>query len=178
MNTWISLLRGINVGGENIVPMKQLRELLEGIGCENVMTYIQSGNCVFRSSECDARTISSHIAKGMKKQFGFKPGVMTLSKEMLQTAIRENPYAKEGAAEPKSVHFYFLDEPATPPDMDALDIIKKASEKFALAETVFYLFAPEGIGRSRLAAQAEAKLGIAATGRNQRTVAKLAEMAS
>ena len=176
MKTWVALLRGINVGGKNIVPMKELRKLLDDLGFRDVKTYIQSGNCAFRSEEDDATVVCATIAERMSDRFGFRPKVMAVSKDALARAISNNPYSSEGAAEPRSVHFFFLSRPASAPDMDALDRIRKPSESFSLSRDVFYLHAPEGIARSKLAAQVEAKLGVAVTARNQRTVNKIAGM--
>ena len=177
MKTWISLLRGINVGGKNVLPMKDLRAILADLGYQAVQTYIQSGNCVFQSSLTEPKAISTQIAEAIDQQFGFQPDVMTLSKSDLEEAIQANPFA-EKADDPKGVHFFFLSQPAVEVDVGALEELCKPSERFELTEKVFYLHAPEGIGRSKLAAQAERKLGVSATARNLRTVLKIMELAS
>lgn len=176
MKTWIALLRGINVGGNNILPMKKLRAFLEAMGLENVRTFIQSGNCVFEAADTDASVLADRIAERIEQNFEFRPAVMVLEKSDLESAIKNNPFAKI-ADEPKCVHFSFLKTPALNPDLEAIRLLQKETEQFELTENVFYLYAPDGIGRSKLAAQAEKKLGVPATARNLRAVLKLAELA-
>ena len=107
--TWIALLRGVNVGGNNSLPMKGLRELLEGLGHTNVATYIQSGNCVFQSKSASAAKISEGIAAAIKSGFGFKPAVITLSLKELDAALEDNPFP-QGSDDLKSVYVFFLSE--------------------------------------------------------------------
>jgi uncharacterized protein (DUF1697 family) len=99
-----------------------------------------------------------------------------LSLDDLQKAIRENPFP-EAVSEPKSLHFFFLEQPATMANSKALESAKAGTESYVLTDRVFYLHAPDGIGRSKLAATAERHLGVAATARNYRTVEKLMELA-
>lgn len=176
MKTWVALLRGINVGGNNILPMKELRALVERQGMENVRTYIQSGNCVFNSAGGTASALAEAISDSIERSFGFRPSVFVMEQSELALAITRNPYAQY-SDEPKAVHFLFLRTPAAYPDFNALRDVQKASEQFELTEKVFYLYAPDGVGRSKLAATAEKKLGVAVTARNLRTVLKLAELA-
>jgi len=177
MKTWISLLRGINVGGKNVLPMKELRNLLEKLGYENVRTYIQSGNCVFDAKESNASAISNEIAYAISKKFKIKPSVVTISLAQLNAAIKNNPYDSK-KNEPKTIHFFFLSETPKEVDKARLQSLKNESEEFLLKKNIFYLFAPEGIARSKLAAGAEKALGVPTTARNYRTVIKLAELAS
>lgn len=177
MKTWISLLRGVNVGGKNILPMKELRNLLEEQGYEKVQTYIQSGNCIFESNKSSSSVISRDVVKGIAEKFGFEPSVVTISAAQLRVAIKQNPF-DVASNEPKGIHFFFLSKEHRKADIDALQKLKHPSEEFLLTKNVFYLFAPEGIGRSKLAAGAEVKIGVPATARNFRTVSKLAELAT
>ncbi len=177
MNTWIALLRGINVGGHNKLPMKDLVAELERLGLSDVKTYIQSGNAVFRSRESEASVLCEQIASAIGSSHGFRPRVLVLSRQDLQAAARANPFAAAAEAEPKTVHLSFLAEPATAPDLAGMEAVKVKSEGFVLTERVFYLHAPEGIGRSKLAAKVETSLGVPATGRNWRTVQKILEIA-
>ncbi|MGH3337802.1 MAG: DUF1697 domain-containing protein, partial [Propionibacteriaceae bacterium] len=86
MKTYIALFRGINVGGSNILPMKELVTVLEKIGARNVKTYIQSGNAVFRSEETNASLLSSKISAAIKKSHGFEPQVLLLELEQMEKA--------------------------------------------------------------------------------------------
>jgi uncharacterized protein (DUF1697 family) len=176
MNTYIALFRGINVGGNNILPMKVLVAILEKIGAKKVRTYIQSGNAVFESAEKVPARLSTRLASEIEKQQGFDPHVIILQLERIKTAITNNPFP-EAEAEPSTLHLGFLASTPKSPDLKKLASIKTETERFQLIEDVFYLHAPEGVGRSKLAASSEKLLGVSMTDRNWRTVCKLREMA-
>lgn len=176
MHTWIALLRGINVGGKNILPMKELVQDLESLDLRDIQTYIQSGNVVFRSLSDVSPTLGAQIATRIEDRHGFRPRVLILSADQLKSAIDSNPYP-EAEAEPKTLHLFFLGSVPAAPDIEALAEARSPSERFHLTDRVFYLHAPEGIGRSKVVARAEKLLGVAATARNWRTVQKLWEMA-
>lgn len=175
MQTWIALLRGINVGGHNILPMAKLKRDLETLQLHNVRTYIQSGNCVFSSTIKTASTLSEKIENCIEEHHGFRPQLLLLRRKDLRAAIAANPFP-EAASDPKTLHFFFLAEPASSPNMEALEEMKSSTERFQLTSGVFYLHAPDGIGRSKLAASAARQLGVVTTGRNYRTVEKLWSM--
>jgi uncharacterized protein (DUF1697 family) len=173
LNTYIALFRGINVGGHHILPMKSLVEILEGLGCRMVRTYIQSGNVVFQAEKQDRQTIARQISKKISARHGFAPKVLLLEAGKLKKAVTNNPFP---TGEGKTLHLFFLEAPAETPDMERLAGLKAKSEQFRLQENIFYLHAPEGIGRSRLAAKVEQGLGVPVTARNWNTVRKLLEM--
>lgn len=175
MTTLIALLRGINVIGNNKLPMTELSALLEGMGLRDVQTYIQSGNVVFRCDLKSKATLAAKISAAIKAQHGFAPHVLLLEAAELKKAMAGNPYP-EAVAEPKSLHLFFLDDAPQHPDLKSLDAVKTDSERYKLANKVFYLHTPDGFGTSRLAARAEKLLGVAATARNWNTVCKLAKM--
>jgi uncharacterized protein (DUF1697 family) len=176
METYVALFRGINVGGKNVLPMRDLITLLEDLGSRNVKTYIQSGNAVFRHEQRDASLLSNKIAAAIKQSHGFEPRVLLLGLEEIERAVESNPYP-EAESEPKTLHVHFLASEPKNPDLCSLESIKGDRERFALKEGFFYLHAPEGIGRSKLAANAERLLGVATTVRNWRTVCKVLTMA-
>jgi uncharacterized protein (DUF1697 family) len=176
MRTWVALFRGINVGGNNILPMKDLVATLENVGAQDVETYVQSGNAVFRSKETDASVLSRRIGAAIEEGHGFEPRVLLLESEELQSAVRSNPFP-EAESDPKTLHLFFLASSPESPDLGALEEIKGGRERFVLEDRIFYLHAPDGIGRSRLAANAERLLSVPVTARNWRTVRKVMEMA-
>lgn len=176
MNTYVAFLRGINVGGNCSLQMKELVATLEGIGARNVRTYIQSGNAVFKSAERKAARLSTQLSAEILKRRGFEPRVHILTIEALAKAMAENPYP-EAVIDPSSLHLGFFASPPQSPDLKKLSDVSKSSERFYLTEGVFYLHAPEGVGRSRLAASSEKLLGVPMTYRNWRTVSKVREMA-
>jgi len=177
MNTYVALLRGINVGGKNSLPMKELVVILEGMGVGKIKTYIQSGNAVFQSAEKNLSQFSKRLTAEIKKRRGFEPHVIIVALEALEKAMAANPFP-EAEADPSSLHLGFLDSIPRNPDLRKLYSLRKESESFHLSERVFYLHAPEGVGRSKLAASAEKLLGVPMTDRNWRTVCKIKEMAS
>lgn len=176
MTTWIALFRGINVGGRNILPMQGLKELLEELGGIDICTYIQSGNVVFRHKEGQATRLSQTISQAVLNRFHFAPHVLLMTAGHMASALEANPFP---AAEenPKALQLYFLSATATEADMDGLNKLRSASEAFRLIGQVFYLHAPDGIGRSKLAARVEKLLGVPATARNWRTACKVFELA-
>jgi uncharacterized protein (DUF1697 family) len=177
MNTYIALFRGINVGGKNSLPMQELVALLAELGARDIRTYIQSGNAVFQNAEKDCSQLARQLAAAIKKRHGFAPHVLILGRDAIDRAIAENPFP-EAAADPGSLHLVFLADLPRSPDLKKLDSLRAESERFHLRERVFYLHAPEGVGRSKLAANVEKLLGVPATERNWRTVCKIRELAS
>ncbi len=175
MKTWLALFRGVNVGGNNVISMEDLRGALESLGLENVRSYIQSGNVVFGSTEKAATTLAKKITQRIEKTQGFRPQLLLLDRKQMEDAVQSNPFPRATAA-PQTLHFFFLAEPVTKIDQNALEGAKTASENYRLVGRVFYLHTPDGIGRSKLAAKAEKYLGVTATARNYRTVEKLLAM--
>lgn len=157
--------------------MKELAALLEDIGCRNIKTYIQSGNAVFESKVNNATLLSKKISAEIKKRRGFEPHVLLLSFEELEKAVTNNPFP-EGENDPRTLHAGFLASTPKSPDLKRLESLRANSERFQLVGDIFYLYAPEGIGRSKLAASTEKLLGVPMTDRNWATVRKIIEMAN
>ena len=176
MNTYIALFRGINVGGRNLLPMRELVGMLEDLGLQNIKTYIQSGNVVFQNEKIDTSELSDRISVAINKSHGFTPQVFLFEMDELENAIGANPFP-QAESEPKTLHLYFLASVPKNPDLKTLEGIKRESERFKLKGKVFYLHAPDGIGRSKLAARAEKSLGVAVTARNWRSVCKILTIA-
>lgn len=175
MQTCIAFIRGINVGGKHSVPMKWLTGELESAGLQEVRTYIQSGNVVFRSAHSDLRDLADRIGRTIEAGRGFRPRVLVMPRRDLQRAVDENPFP-QAEKEPKTLHLYFLESRPETPDLQRLDAVKAEREDYWLTDSVFYLFAPDGIGRSKLAERVEKALGVPATARNWRTVNKVLAM--
>lgn len=175
MKTYIALLRGINVVGKNMLPMKELVALLENLGMQGVKTYIQSGNVICRSKASDTAQLARKISAAIKESHGFEPHVLLLDPVVLDKVIKENPYP-EAEESPSTLHVIFLAAIPPKPNLKALEKIRSESERFHLARDVLYLHAPDGVGRSKLAASVERLLGVPVTSRNWNTVRKLKEM--
>ena len=173
----IALFRGINVGGKNRLPMKDLVAVLENMGCRRVHTYIQSGNAVFDSPEPHPATLSHQIKAEIERRFGFAPFILLLSPAEIEAAVRNNPFP-DAEVDPSHLHLAFLASAPSNPDLDRLESLRAGSERFRLLGRVFYLHAPDGYGNSKLAAASERVLGVSATDRNWTTVVRLRAMAA
>src|SRR5262245_2377501 len=175
MKTYIALFRGINVGGNHMLPMKELKVVLEKNGCEDVRTYIQSGNVILNSSASDVAKLAKQLSAAVAKSHGFEPRVLLLTRAELERAAAGNPFP--GAAEnPQSVHLFFLDGVPKKPDFSVLEAVKTKTEAFALKDRVLYRHTPYGLGRSKMATRVEKCLGVQSTARNWRTVTTLLGM--
>ncbi|MEJ2060469.1 MAG: DUF1697 domain-containing protein [Gammaproteobacteria bacterium] len=176
MKTYIALFRGINIGGHHLLPMKNLVAMLQDMGFRQVKAYGQSGNVVFQGGSETAASISKRIGGRIDAEYGFEPYVLILDAKALGKSISGNPYP-EAESDPKSLHVYFLASAPKNPDLEKLKAVSRKSEEFCLSGKLFYLHAPEGAGRSKLAASVEGALGVTLTARNWRTVCKIMEMA-
>jgi uncharacterized protein (DUF1697 family) len=182
MPTFIALLRGINVGGTGTLPMKELVSILESLGAQNPRTYIQSGNAVFElegklaAGAAGKKAFSAKLSAAIDKKRGFAPHVLILDANEFAKLAAANPYP-EAEPEPRSLHLFFLDAKPAVANLKSLESFRGPTERFELHKTVLYLHAPDGIGRSKLAASVERKLGVPITARNWRTVCKLLEIA-
>jgi uncharacterized protein (DUF1697 family) len=177
LNTYIALFRGINVGGKNLLPMKELVPVLEAIGLSNVRTYIQSGNVVFQCEASEKKPLAAAIMAALGRSHGFTPEVLILTLEDVRNAVAFNPFP-EGTSDPKTLHLFFLSTAPRDPGIARLEAVRTDSERFRLIGSVFYLHAPDGVGRSRLARMIERALGVPATARNWRSVSRIIEMAA
>lgn len=162
------------MGGKHILPMAKLVSDLESLQLTHVRTYIQSGNVLFCTGGRPSG-LAQKIEELIEQRHGFRPKVLLLTSTALKTAIANNPFP-EATDDHRPLHFYFLLERPKRPDTAGMEAIKLASERMALVDQVFYLHAPDGIGRSKLAAAVEKHLGVMATARNWRTVDKLQSM--
>ena len=173
--THIALLRGINVGGNNKVPMAELRAALTASGYDGVSTYIQSGNVLFRAAQPDTAVLEKEIAAVIARTFGLKIDVVVMTRDQLAAVLSANPYP--GEPNPKYVHVVFL---GAEPDMARLDAARQTAAAKGSRDTVtagarvLYLHTPDGYGTSELG-KALVKLTSASKGtaRNLATTAKL-----
>lgn len=167
IETWVALLRGINVGGHRKLPMGELTSLLAGLGCRDVMTYIQSGNAVFRATE----DLSTQIGDAIEAEKGFRPDIMLIKAQDFLRIAAANPFP-EGEGEPKTLHVFFLSA-ATKDAASRLQPLTSAREKFHLTDEVMYLHCLDFLSGSKIGQKAEKLLGVSATARNWNTVMKL-----
>lgn len=177
MTTFVALLRGINVGGHNRVPMADLRRLLSDLGHEDVRTYVQSGNAVFTSDRDDPDVVGHELRTALADELDVSPTVMVLPVEEFRAIADANPYPDEAATDPKKVHVAFLSAVPSDPGVFAFDPDEYAPEESTLLGRALYLHLPDGMGRSPLATDlGRRRSDVEVTVRNWRTVTKLLEM--
>lgn len=173
MHARVLLLRGVNVGGKHRLPMQALVKILQGSGLQDIHTVIQSGNAVFRSEYAGLPDyLADCIEQAIDRAHGFRPRALILEADTWRSAVRSNPFP-QAKSQPKTLHLYFLAEAPAQPDMRGIEQIRAPEEQYVLSERVFYLYAPNGIGRSKLAARVDRLLGVPTTARNWRTVKKI-----
>lgn len=175
MSTYIALLRGINVGGHHKVPMADLRDAVEAFGAEDVSTYIQSGNVIFRS-DVPAAELGAALTDLLTARFGFPIPVVIRTAAELAGVADTNPLAHLDVEE-KFRHVVFLAEEPDNAAVAAFDVSVYAPDELVVRGRDIYLAYPNGSARSKLTADViQRALGSTATARNWRTVRKLLEL--
>lgn len=170
MNPWVLLLRGINVGGRNKLQMAPLRATLKRLGLQQVRSVLQSGNVVF-TGVIDARAFGAIAEDVIAAEHGVRTRALVLSGDSFAAIAAGYPWP-EAWRDPSTGHVWFLDRPSETP-LEALKRLAAPRERVALTDAALYLHAPDGIGRSKLAAEAGKRLGAAATARNLATVQRI-----
>ncbi|MGW7364958.1 DUF1697 domain-containing protein [Streptomyces sp. NPDC054841] len=178
-NAYAALLRGINVGGHRKVPMADLRALLTELGHGDVRTYLQSGNAVFTSATGDDEDrLAKGIERAVEKHFGFTVDCLVRGGSYLGAVVEKCPFPA-AELEGRQLYVTYLSERVDPGRFASLDATAFLPEEFRFGDRALYLYAPGGLGRSKLAealGRPSLYKGIVATTRNWNTVVKLAEM--
>lgn len=174
----ICMLRGVNVGGHNMIKMDTLKALCVSLKLKDPQTYVQSGNVVFRTEEKDYKKLAKRIQDAIDKKIGFRPVVILRTVGELRDVIARNPFAKRSGIEPGKLLVNFL---AADPGKEAREktlAIKVGPEEMHLIGREAYIYFPNGQGRSKFPWPAiERALGTSGTGRNWNSVTKMLEMA-
>ena len=179
MNTFIALLRGINVSGHNIIKMAELKLLLQNIGLENVITYIQSGNVVFNSTEINENLFEELISDKIKETYGYNVKVLVVSKEYLKSVFNNNPLLKDSSIDFKKLCVTFLKKKPTEEGKEKVYELASKDELLIFKDKTVYIYCPNGFGRTKLSNNnIEKKLKISATSRNWNTTTKLVELSN
>ena len=171
---YVALLRGINLGARNRVPMARLRELCVEQGCEDVTTYIASGNVVL-SSWKEPDELATTLERAIEKEFGHDVAVVVLTASEMAAVVKSNPFPN---AAPGTLHVAFLAKPIDKSAVERLEKLSFPPEELAVLGRQIYLHLPNGYGRAKLPTAMDRIVGKQATVRNWRTVATLSEMAS
>ncbi len=177
METYIALLRGINVSGQNKIRMADLRSCLTELGCRDVQTYIQSGNAIFRHEKMERGAMGKKIEQKILEKYGFHVSAIVMTPSGLESVISGNPYRDNPDKNPDCLYVTFLSAPPGPASIVKLESIESGPEEFSMDGRTIYLFLPHGYGRAKMNnVFLENKLNLRATTRNWKTVNKLAEL--
>ena len=177
MTAFVSLLRGINVGGHHKIRMDELKDLHESLGFKDVLPYIQSGNVVFTSDEADLARLRGQIEEGFEKKFGFHVEVIVRTSAELREIVDNNPFQNQQSKESKWVVVMFL--AAHPDETAQQDLLKTygGPEELFISGKEVYIYYPNGIGRSKLShSLLEKKLKTFGTARNWNTILQLQKL--
>ena len=176
METYIALLRGINVSGQKKIPMAELRELLSKPGLKNVQTYIQSGNVIFQSSEENIQKLELKIHDAIKKHFGFEVPILIKTPKDLQRIFDDCPFPEDQKANSYFTMLYAI------PDKILIDEASKASypnQVFIIRNDCSYFYCSMGYGKAKYSNNFfERKLKVTATARNYKTMVKLLSLSA
>lgn len=172
---YVALLRGVNVGGKNKLPMADLRDIFTAAGCTAAQTYIQSGNVVFEATSSLAERVPAIVTLAIRQRFGYDTAVVVRSSEELRQVAASNPFDTSG--DPRFIHVAFLEDTPSVEAVSRLDPERSPPDAFAVVGNNVYLHYPNGVARSKLTNEyLAAQLRTASTMRNWRTVLTLLEM--
>jgi len=176
---FVAFLRGINVGGKHVLPMKDLTALLTGLDCGKVRTYIQSGNAAFLAppGKASVAELQQTLGRALAKRFGFEVPVVVRTPAQLEAALKANPFRATGA-EPEQLYVGFLAERPAAPAVKALDPKRSPGDSFQVLGNDVFLHLPKGGAKTKLTnAWFDAGLKTVCTMRNVRTVQALVDLA-
>jgi uncharacterized protein (DUF1697 family) len=177
MTTYIALLRGINVSGKNLIKMDALKLALKNIGFEDVQTYIQSGNIVFKSVEADVKILEKRIIDPIKNSFSLTVPCMVFMASDFKRIVMQNPFAE--SQNQAFLHLSFLSDKPLESNIQKLKDIPISQDAFEIIENCIYLYCPQGYGSTKLSnTTLESKLKVTATTRNLNTCLKLIELSA
>ncbi len=178
MNTFVALLRGINVSGQKLIKMKDLTTMFQDMGFKNVQTYIQSGNIVFDSELSDLTYLETKISEQIKGTFGFDVPVLVRSPDYLEQILKKSPFEKYADFDRKKCGYVFLKNIPDPHGIIEIQNRTYENERVLIDNQCLYLYYLKGAGRAKLNNKViEKRLGVSATGRNYNTLERLVSMA-
>ena len=174
--TYLALLRGINVGGKNKLPMKDLADMFVEAGCRDARTYIQSGNVIFTADPDVVARLPGLITTHIGERFGYRVPVVLRTAQQIADVMHNNPFVAEGAAA-ETLHVLFLADLPRAGSVDDLDPNRSPPDAFVVRGQEIYLRLPNGVAESKLTnAYFDSKLVTTSTGRNWRTVTTLCQL--
>lgn len=179
MTTYISMLRGINLGSHNRIKMESLRTSLATLGFERVRTYVQSGNAVFCCADVPTSKLSEKIERQILKDLGLTVPVISRTADEMKRTIHKNPFLKQDGIDSSKLHVTFLSEDPAQSAIKKLDTLADGADQFHCSAKAIYLYCPGGYGETKLSNHAfERLLSVRATTRNWKSVNNLYQMAA
>lgn len=178
MITYIALLRGINVSGKYPLKMDALKQLFITLCCQNVKSYIQSGNVVFQSKSTETDSLERAIRSSIKDDYGYDVFVFVLNKKKLLDLFYSNPFCNKVGIDISKLHLTLLQNLPKLKDIESVELFNKEShDEFEILGNSIYLYCPNGYGKTKLnTIFFEKKLRTSATTRNWKTISKLVEI--
>ncbi|WP_310381015.1 DUF1697 domain-containing protein [Flavobacterium sp.] len=177
MATHLALLRGINVSGHNMIKMEALKTTLEGIGFENVQTYIQSGNVFVDTDDENAAAVGFKIKQEIFKAFGHEVPVVVIGKSDLEACFKNNPFLKENEIDFKKLYVAFVSKELQKENRNELKISQFKPDEASIDASRIYIKYSVGAGKTRFDQKyIEKKLNVTATIRNWNTVTQLLQL--
>jgi uncharacterized protein (DUF1697 family) len=177
MNTYIALLRGINVSGQKLIKMEELRDYLSALGLSDVQSYVQSGNIIFHFDEAPIPEIKKLLENEILKKYGFEVSCLVKKPEDLELIIKNNPFVNSGK-NPERNYITLLFELPTSDSIQGLKKVTHPPEEYVLEDDIVYFYSPNGYGRAKMNNNFfEKKLKVPATTRNWKSINKLVEIA-
>jgi len=177
MHTYICLLRGINVSGQKKIRMADLKISLEKLHFKDVVTYIQSGNIVFKSDSNSIPDLENKIHDIILTDFGFDVPTLVITPQKVKEAYENNPFEKDATKDPKLFYVVFLKNAPQLENITHLKTYDYSPEAYFLNEKIIYFYAANGAGRAKMNNNFfENKLKVQATTRNWKTTYKLIEL--
>jgi uncharacterized protein (DUF1697 family) len=171
--SYVALLRGINVGGKNRLPMQTLRAVLTDLGGSGVRTHLQSGNAVFTHTETDPLRLAADLERRIAAESGLTIACLVRTGADLRRVMESNPFPMEGV-NPSRFMVTFLSGPVPRDKLAGLDPASYLPDEFRLGEREIYAHFPNGVRDSKLATLfTDRRLGLTASARNWNTVTKL-----
>lgn len=178
MTVIVSMLRGVNVAGHNLIKMDALRAHYESLGLRDAQTYLQSGNVLFRTKERNLTALGKRIENSIEQSFGFRTPVILRTTSELRDVIARSPFGKRREIDPKKLLVTFLASVPSAEVTEQVLKIKAEPEELHIDGREVYIYYPNGLARPKLSwVMVEKKLKTAGTGRNWNSVTKLLEMA-
>lgn len=177
MKTYIALLRGINVSGQKLIKMAELKTHLEELQFSNVITYIQSGNILFEYKTSGHKQVAEKIAQKIKEKYGFDVPVIVLNFSDLKNIVDRNPFLNDPKKDIEKIYATILSDEPKNEHLEKLSSFNYSPEEYIYLGKVIYFYSPNGYGNAKMNNNFFEKiLNVKATTRNWKTVSKLVEL--